>query len=161
MNEDKAVRLCNGAAWGRSRRWQCAALPLKRVLGLELVLLVTTRRTGRWIIPKGWLEPGIPRHVLAAREAYEEAGVLGTAGEVEIGTYTYRKRISDKGRVLCKVDVFALHVTGFAETWPEQGQRRSCWVPLGDAASLVEEPGLAGLLRRLRGSPLVSHSILS
>lgn len=119
-----------------------------------MVLLVTARRSGRWIIPKGWAERGLPPHRLAAREAFEEAGILGEAEEVPVGGYTYRKRMRDGRRAECRVTVFPLTVRGFAGRWPEQGQRRCRWASLEEAAALVAEPGLARLLRRLTEAPL-------
>jgi len=144
-----------GAAWGRKTQQQCAALPMSQAGGELLVLLVTSRGNGRWVIPKGWAEPELPRHALAAREAFEEAGVLGTAMERPLGAYTYRKRMPDGRRVTCQVTVFALYVSGFANTWPEQGQRRSRWVTPRQAARLVREPELAGMLRGL-GSQVIA-----
>jgi 8-oxo-dGTP pyrophosphatase MutT (NUDIX family) len=138
-----------GAAWGRKYRRQYAALPLSADSGHPLVLLVTTRGAGHWVIPKGWAEPELPPHALAAREAFEEAGILGEAAEHPFGAYTYRKRMPNGRRAECLVEVFTLAVAGFAKAWPEQGQRRARWVSPGDAARLVREPELAGLLRRL------------
>lgn len=138
-----------GAAWGRKKLRQCAALPLSEAAGQPVVLLVTTRGAGRWVIPKGWAEPELPPHALAAREAFEEAGILGRAAETPIGAYTYRKRLPNGRRALCAVEVYALQVEGFASAWPEMGQRRTRWATPEEAAALVEEPELAGLLRGL------------
>ncbi|MBR0674180.1 NUDIX hydrolase [Neoroseomonas soli] len=139
-----------GAAWGRSLRRQCAALPIREREGELLVLLITTRGRGRWVIPKGWAEEGVPPHALAAREAFEEAGLLGRAAEAPIGAYSYRKRLPDGRRAICEVEVFALEVEARAVDWPERGQRRKRWVSLQQAAALVSEPGLAALLLGLR-----------
>ncbi|RAI54553.1 hypothetical protein DOO78_26150 [Roseicella frigidaeris] len=122
-----------------------------------MVLLVTKRRSGRWVIPKGWAEPDLLPHLLAAREAFEEAGILGEAEPNAIGAYTYRKRLPDGRRAICEVTVFPMRVVGFAETWPEQGQRRSRWATLDEAASLVEEPGLAKLLWQVTSTPLTNE----
>ena len=139
-----------GAAWGRKYRRQCAALPLSQAADQ---VLVTTRGAGRWVIPKGWAEPELAPHALAAREAFEEAGVLGEAAEAPIGAYSYRKRLPDGSRGTCQVEVFPLNFTGFAAAWPEQGQRRHRWATPDEAAGLVEEPGLAALLRGLVRMP--------
>jgi len=138
-----------GAAWGRSRRRQCAALPIRERDGEVHVLLITTRGRGRWVIPKGWAEKGVPAHDLAAREAFEEAGILGRADSAPIGAYTYRKRLPDGRRTTCEVAVFALEVEARADDWPERGQRRKRWVAPARAAELVAERGLAELLRAL------------
>jgi 8-oxo-dGTP pyrophosphatase MutT (NUDIX family) len=140
-----------GAAWGRKNRRQCAALPIVTAMpGTEpRVLLVTTRGAGRWVIPKGWAEPELPPHALAAREAFEEAGILGATMEGAIGLYRYRKRMPNGRRATCTVEVFALHVAGFAHAWPEQGQRQARWFTPAEAAEQVEQPQLAQLLRGL------------
>ena len=142
-----------GAAWGRRKRLQCAALPLAPESDFPKVLLVTTRRSGHWVIPKGWAEPDLLPHLLAKREAFEEAGLLGEIEPVPIGEYTYRKRMPDGHRVPCRVAVFPMTVLGFAEVWPERGQRRFRWVSLDEAVVLVKEPGLAGILRQITSSP--------
>jgi 8-oxo-dGTP pyrophosphatase MutT (NUDIX family) len=138
-----------GAAWGRRNRRQCAALPIA-LFGADerpRILLVTTRRAGHWVIPKGWAEPELAPHALAAREAFEEAGVLGAAMETAIGAYRYRKRMRGGQRATCLVDVFAMRVAGFAAVWPEQGQRKARWFTPDEAAARVREPELAWLLR--------------
>ncbi|MBR0652828.1 NUDIX hydrolase [Roseomonas terrae] len=140
----------SGAAWGRSRRRQYAALPIREHGGEVHVMLITTRGRGRWVIPKGWAEKGVAPQDLAAREAFEEAGLLGKAGSEPIGAYTYRKRLPDGRRAVCEVEIFALSVEARALDWPERGQRRKCWVPPEAAAELVSEPGLAQVLRGLR-----------
>jgi 8-oxo-dGTP pyrophosphatase MutT (NUDIX family) len=138
-----------GAAWGRSRRRQCAALPIRERDGQVHVLLITTRGRGRWVIPKGWAEKGVPAHDLAAREAFEEAGLRGRAEERPIGVYSYRKRLPNGRRATCEVAVFALAVESRADDWPERGQRRRRWVAPSEAADLVRERGLAALLLAL------------
>jgi 8-oxo-dGTP pyrophosphatase MutT (NUDIX family) len=142
-----------GAAWGRSRRQQCAALPIRERDGEIHVLLITTRGRGHWVIPKGWAEKGVPDHHLAAREAFEEAGLLGSTQAAPIGAYTYRKRLPDGRRATCEVAVFALAVESRAADWPERGQRRNRWMPPQEAAALVQEPGLAQLLLGLARVP--------
>jgi 8-oxo-dGTP pyrophosphatase MutT (NUDIX family) len=138
-----------GAAWGRSRLRQCAALPIRERDGEVHILLITTRGRGRWVIPKGWAEKGVAAHDLAAREAFEEAGLLGRAGEEPLGVYSYRKRLPDGRRATCEVAVFALEVQSRAPDWPERGQRRKRWVAPEEAAALVSDAGLAELLLAL------------
>lgn len=136
-----------GAAWGRKRRQQCAALPIAQRSNGPLILMVTSRGTRRWVIPKGWAEPHLPLHAQAEREAFEEAGILGAAHAVPIGAYRYRKRLANGRRVTCEVAVFPLQVAGFAAAWPEQGQREARWFTPEEAAASVDEPELAALLR--------------
>ena len=130
------------------RRRQCAALPIRDLTGTIEVLLITTRGRGRWVIPKGWAERGVAPHDLAAREAFEEAGVLGRSIETPIGAYSYLKRLANGERAKCDVEVFALQVEGHSADWPERGQRLNLWVRPHTAARMVSDPGLAALLRR-------------
>ena len=109
---------------------QYAALPYRvtKARGIEF-LLVTSRESGRWIIPKGWPIAGLKPAGTAAREAYEEAGVRGTVGTKAIGVYSYNKEDRTRGRtLLCNVKVFALLVRRQGRTWPEAHQRRIIWV---------------------------------
>jgi 8-oxo-dGTP pyrophosphatase MutT (NUDIX family) len=128
---------------------QCAALPLRETPGGPLVLLVTSRDTGRWVLPKGWLEPELTGAEAAAKEAYEEAGLTGRVDPAPIGTYRYAKRLPQDRTTPCTVQVHLMHVERELEAWPERGQRRRRWFGLAEAAMLVEEPGLRALLRRL------------
>src|SRR5215469_14784500 len=113
---------------GARRRVQYAALPY-RVNGSARaeVMLVTSRGTQRWIIPKGWPQRGKTPRQSAASEAFEEAGVVGAVGRRPIGSFSYRKRLKRGVVVDCEVRVFALKVKRQHKCWPEQGQRRSAW----------------------------------
>jgi 8-oxo-dGTP pyrophosphatase MutT (NUDIX family) len=128
---------------------QVAALPLRfDPDGIVRVLLLTSRETRRWIIPKGWPMKGRARHEAAATEAREEAGLVGRASKKPLGTYSYFKRRSAHFDV-CRVDVFLLKVERELKRWKEKGQRQMAWVTLDEAIALVDEPGLAALLRSL------------
>ena len=82
-------------------RAQIAAMPIRRVAdGSAEILLVTSRTTQRWIVPKGWPIKGLKDHDAAAREAFEEAGVVGRISEKPAGRYTYWKRMSRPFRPL-------------------------------------------------------------
>ena len=130
----------------RPRR-QVAALPYRRRGGALQVLLVTSRDTGRWVIPKGWPMTGVKPHRAAGREAWEEAGALGRVGKRSLGAYRYAKRLGDGTAVPCVVTVFPLAVERLKNRWPERDERRRRWVPPEEAAEKVEEPDLAQLLR--------------
>ncbi len=124
---------------------QYAALPYRLDDGLE-VLLITSRETGRWVLPKGWPMKGKKAHEAAAREAFEEAGVRGKVGKSAVGRYNYGKRLSDGCVVGCVVEVYPLAVGRQMSSWPEQDQRTLGWYSPDDAAQLVEEPELADLI---------------
>ncbi|CAL8972618.1 hypothetical protein RHODGE_RHODGE_00307 [Rhodoplanes serenus] len=131
------------------RSLQYAAVPYRRNEDGEIeVMLVTSRETRRWIVPKGWPIRGAKPHLSAAREALEEAGVVGETGPEPIGSYRYDKRLKNGTTARCLVEVFPLAVTGQRKRWREKGQREIRWFPLPEAARAVEETGLRRLLRQ-------------
>ena len=114
------------------------------------VLLITSRDTRRWIIPKGNTEPGKTAIEAAKQEAYEEAGLRGTvAGELPLGFYMYFKTRSDGSQIPTSVEVYLLRADKQLKKWPEKGQRDLRWFPLADAIRTIEEPGVVPLLNRL------------
>ena len=145
----RAIRSSNKASKsGRLIRTQYGALPYRFTKGGSLeVLLVTSRQSKRWIIPKGWPIKGLKPAPSAAREAYEEAGVQGLVGKKAIGTYIYEKQSEDDGKaVLCEVTVFTLLVRRQRKTWPEDHERETRWLAPAKALSLIEEDDLRKLL---------------
>ena len=111
------------------------------------ILLVTTRQTKRWIIPKGWPIKGLKPAKSAAREAYEEAGIRGSVKTKAIGIFAYEKRLDEDGITIpCDVRVFPLLVRRQSQTWPESEQRIAQWLEPAVALSLVEEEGLRSLI---------------
>ncbi len=132
-----------------SKSKQVAAIPIRcSPRGQLQVMLVTSRDTQRWVIPKGWPWPGRPDHEAAEEEAWEEAGVRGTTRKNKFGTFSYGKRHGDKV-VPTKVTVYLLDVTEVARSWPEIGQRRRAWFSPTNAAAAVDEEQLSELLRAL------------
>ena len=131
-------------------RRQVAALPLRLAKnGAIEILLVTSRDTGRWIIPKGWTSKRIKDCKAAAREAREEAGVKGKILREAIGTYRYIKRELGNG-ALIEVRVFLLKVSKRCKRWPEKRERRRAWFDIEDAASQVSDPELSILIALLQ-----------
>ena len=127
----------------RPRR-QVAALPYRiDPAGKLEILLVTSRDTGRWVLPKGWPMKGRRMRQAAQIEAFEEAGVVGKTGKSALGTYTYDK----DGEIACKVSVFPLPVETLEGEWPEKDQRRREWHSPNAACDCVDEIGLKALLR--------------
>lgn len=128
---------------------QCAALPFSRDGGELRVLLVTSRETRRWVLPKGWMEKRLSPHALAAKEAFEEAGVKGKVHRRPIGRYEYAKR-GPRDRVTpCSVRVFPMRVERLLDDWPERRQRQRRWFSPAEAAMAVEEGGLVTLFLQL------------
>jgi 8-oxo-dGTP pyrophosphatase MutT (NUDIX family) len=127
---------------------QFAALPFQIAPDGLRVLLLTSRETRRWVIPKGWPIRDLKPREVAAREAFEEAGLVGRiAGNRSIGSYHYSKRIKEHRDMLCRVKVFLLSVDHQVDEWPERKQREWCWVDPIKAAQMVEEGGLAEIIR--------------
>jgi len=111
------------------------------------ILLVTTRQTKRWIIPKGWPIKGLKPAKSAAREAYEEAGIRGSVKTKAIGIFAHEKRSDEDGITIpCDVRVFPLLVKRQCKAWPESEQRVAQWLEPTVALSLVEEDGLRSLI---------------
>ncbi len=135
---------------------QYAALPLRLVDGNLQVLLVTSRVTKRWIIPKGHPEKKMEPSAVAALEAQEEAGVTGIIGDAPVGSYLSTKRVPSGKVVPARVSVFRLDVDEQLSTWKEKGERKRRWVSLDQAVAMVEDGGLAGFLAGL--SPLIRQA---
>jgi 8-oxo-dGTP pyrophosphatase MutT (NUDIX family) len=132
---------------------QFAALPWRiGEGGRRQVMLVTSRERGRWVIPKGWPMKGRKPSEVAREEAYEEAGLIGRiVGKRPLGSFHYQKQLTRSVR-LCQVRVFSFRVESQLEDWPEKGQRETKWFDPSEAATLVEEVGLAGIIGRFAGS---------
>jgi len=126
---------------------QSAALCYRIERGGTEVLLITTRRSRRWIVPKGWLINGLTPAETAAKEAWEEAGVEGKCSSDKLGQFTYLKQRPGQGIVLCVVDVFPLYVRSLASSYPEKTERSRKWCSPKKAASKVRSPDLAAILR--------------
>ena len=128
-------------------RVQVAALPWRRRAdgGYE-VLMVTSRGTGRWVLPKGWPERREMPHQAAAREAQEEAGVAGAISGTELGRFYYFKQLPSGMEWRCEVHVYPMEVDQVADKWPERKKRTRQWFRPEDAAMLVQERDLAELI---------------
>jgi len=114
------------------------------------ILIITSRETRRFIIPKGWPIKGMNDAEAAAKEAYEEAGITGKVKHKPIGRYSYWKRFA-RNFELVPVDVYPLRVKAQLPAWPEQDARQQAWLAPDDAATLIDEPELASLVRNFAG----------
>ncbi len=130
---------------------QYGVLPYRIEPNGELkILLITSRDTGRWIIPKGNPDPGLTPREAAIREAREEAGIEGEVADEPIGTYRYVKQRRDGDAVPADVAVFPLKVTRQLGDWAERHERMSRWFSAADAAASVAERSLRGLILAFR-----------
>lgn len=138
------------------RLQQVAALVYRRDVGALRILVITSRGTGRWIIPKGWPQVGRTLAETALCEAYEEAGVRGEVAPAPIGSFRYCKTDLPPERInqFCAA-VFAVQFTGQEQDWPERHQRICEWVSPEEAANRVEESELKQILRQFGDSGLV------
>lgn len=138
------ARACLAAFRTPARRQVAALCWRDGARGVE-ILLVTTRRTGRWTPPRGWPVEGRSLSESAAVEAWEEAGANGEAGPEPLGTYRYEKlkgEFGGFGGVCVEVSVYPMKVTGLDADYREAGQRKRCWMSREDAAAAVHENDL-------------------
>jgi phosphohistidine phosphatase len=123
---------------------QSAVIPYRRVGDSLEVLLITSRRGKRWTLPKGVIEPSMTPAASAAKEAFEEAGVLGDVGRVCLGAFEYAKWGGT-----CHVEVYPLDVREVLDTWPEAHQRQRRWLAIDVAVDEIGIDGLRPMLRAL------------
>jgi 8-oxo-dGTP pyrophosphatase MutT (NUDIX family) len=143
-------------------RVQYGALPYRftPMAALE-ILVVTTRQSRHWIVPKGWPIKRLTPSKSAAREAFEEAGVRGKIGARAIGNFTYKKtaRQTDADANY-EVKIFPLLVRRQSATWPEHGQRVVQWVEPEKAIALIREPELKSIVAKFAKRAAASASKL-
>jgi 8-oxo-dGTP pyrophosphatase MutT (NUDIX family) len=132
---------------------QSGAVPYTIVDGRITFLLITSRRTGRWIFPKGSAIEGLTPREVAMQEAFEEAGVEGEVHDEPIGSYRSVKVVGLR-RSLIQVDLYPLRLTRQLDDWPEKAQRHRHWVLLPEAKRLLSSPQLIDIAVRLNQSVL-------
>ena len=134
---------------------QAAAFPYRSSPFGGLEVLLVTRRSGGWGVPKGKVEAGDTPAQTARLETMEEAGVLGEVSGPALGRYAYTKRGREH-----EVLVFPLVVRRELARWFEEERRTRVWVPLPEAARLLPNPQLVGLLMTLRHRLLTTGEAL-
>jgi len=127
-------------------RKQYAALPWRKMGEKLEVMLLTSRDTRRWVIPKGWPMKGRKPYAAAALEALQEAGLVGKIERKSIGCYHYRKRLKNGAALMCRVEVFPMRVLRQRKNWPEKDQRVTQWRGYVDAAQEVAEEELQEII---------------
>ena len=132
---------------------QLGAMCWRMHQGRLQILLITSRDTGRWVIPKGWPMAGKTLPEAAAVEAWQEAGVEGLVQPAVLGRFYYDKVMAPKPSIACIVSVFGLRVARLKRRFPERKQRQRKWFSLEKAQLLVAEAGLSALLRDISDNP--------
>lgn len=133
---------------------QIAAMPVHfDKKGKLWVLMVTSRDTGRWVMPKGWLMDGKKPWHAAEIEALEEAGAVGFVSDEPMGVYHYDKGLGRGRSVRCRVTVYPMMVEKLKRRWKERKERKRRWFSPKKAAKLVDEKELAALLNDLAKNP--------
>ena len=110
--------------------------------------MISSRRSRRWVIPKGWKLDKFNSRKSAALEAWEEAGVQGRVSNRSVGEYFYRKKKAEDSFFTCRVKVFSLEVMKMKKNFPETNQRKQIWVNPAKAVTLVMEPELKALVKK-------------
>ncbi len=130
---------------------QTGALPWRIGRGKRAeVLLVTGRRSGRWMIPKGWPIQGMSLAKAAAQEAFEEAGVEGSVDDKPLGNFRHTKQHLTLGLLDVSIVVHSLAVERELPEWPEHGQRQRKWFSIKQAAQTVDSDELKLLILELK-----------
>ena len=138
----------------RERQTQSAALPVLRTdEGQVRVLMITSRDTGRWVMPKGWPMKNKSLRGTAEQEALEEAGILGKISKEPVGKYRYLKRLDDGTDIPVEVVLYPMKVSKLLRRWPERDERKRKWFSLKGAAKRVVEEDLQALLYNLHEHP--------
>ena len=127
---------------------QYAALPWRATEDAVEILLVTTLKTRRWIVPKGWPLAGRTPGESASSEALEEAGVTGEVGPKALGSFLYNKHRKSGEVTPCKVHVYPMRVISQRRSWPDKRTRETCWCSPEEALGRVTDPGLRRLIAK-------------
>lgn len=131
---------------GHPPRQQIAALCYRKGKKGPEILLVTSRGTRRWILPKGWPLEKASYRKTAGTEAFEEAGIIGTVGKEALGEFISHKGIDSGFKLRTHVIVYPVQVEKQKKAFPERGEREMAWLPVGEAIERCSEPGLKAIL---------------
>ena len=123
---------------------QSGVLPYRRREGKIEVLLITSIRRKKWIIPKGYVEFNLSHFESAKKEAYEEAGVYGENETIELGSFRVNKAIG-----ICLIQVFSMEVNKILDDYPDKDKRRRKWFSIEEAAQVVTRPELKQMITAL------------
>jgi len=131
-----------------SHHHQVAALPYRKRRGRTEILLITTRETKRWMIPKGWPMEGRTDYNAAKQEAFEEAGVKGRIGKLQLGHFLYTRSQNSGAVSSYRAVVYPLEVEKMLGSWPEKKERFRSWFAIEEAVEALNEEGLIEILAK-------------
>tara|TARA_B100000575_G_C22653838_1_gene400972 strand:- start:124 stop:537 length:414 start_codon:yes stop_codon:yes gene_type:complete len=135
---------------GKSKTEQAAAFCYKKKKGKKYILMVTSRGSKQWILPKGWIEDDLTEKQLAALEAEEEAGVITKAQKIKkMGVYRYNKWLSQKSSVPVNVNVYSMPIKRLKKKFKERHQRKRKWVTVKKAIKIVSDKDLEAFLKKI------------
>ncbi len=138
------------ATLGKSKHKQAAAFCYKKKNGKQYILMVTSRGSKQWILPKGWIEDDLTEKELAALEAEEEAGVVTKPEKIKkIGLYRYTKQLSRTRSVPVDVNVYSMPLRRLKKKFKERRQRKRKWVTIKEAIKLVSDKDLEAFLKKI------------
>jgi 8-oxo-dGTP pyrophosphatase MutT (NUDIX family) len=147
------VRLLHKTADRGETPEQAGAIPWRWSDRGPEILLITSSRGDRWIVPKGWIERGASPAECAIEEAFEEAGVRGVLSSHEpFGVFDFKSRKRELAIVVFLLEVLHVH-----DWWPDEDLRRRKWLSPEQAARKVRHPGLSELISAV-GERLVGIS---
>lgn len=127
---------------------QSGVIPYRIREGKIEILLITSSSRKNWIVPKGWVEPFMSSVESAAKEAREEAGILGSLQAPAIGSYRDRKL-----GFTYSVEIFLMRVDKVLDEWAEASTRKRQWYSLSQASKRVKKAELKQMLEKLRSAP--------
>ena len=123
---------------------QSGVIPYRKSKNGFEVLLITSIKKKKWVIPKGYVEFNLSPFESAKKEAIEEAGIVGTNETIELGHFE-----NNKSMCVCHVKVFAMEVIEVMDEYPDKSRRQRKWFPLKEAAANVETKQIADMILSL------------
>ncbi|OGU72147.1 MAG: hypothetical protein A2V93_08615 [Ignavibacteria bacterium RBG_16_34_14] len=123
---------------------QSGVIPYRRKNGELQILLITSMKRKKWILPKGYIEFNLSPFESAKKEAYEEAGVIGANETVELGSFRIKSSIG-----VCDLLVYSMEVIEVLEDYPDKDQRKRKWFSIKEAAENITIPEVSGMILSL------------
>lgn len=145
----KTTRTTQALGAAQLPRPQYGVIPYRLAKHRVEIMLITSRNTRRWVVPKGWPIGRTRPRTVARIEALEEGGLEGIVSRQSAGFFHYLKRLKTGAVVLCRVEVFTFAVRRQRKTWLESGERDRRWFGVERAIELVREPELKELIARV------------